>query len=498
MLPSDNYNFIKMKNKNSVTKRILPCIFFLMMIFATGCKKTFLDVTPIGQQTSETFFANAEDANKAVTSAYGHLNQWFVSGFAHLAITSLTSDDTERGSVPGDASFLDDFDNFTFTSTQFIINDYWTGQYAGVNLCNQSSDNIPGIDMDPALKARLLAEVKFIRALHYFNLVRAFGDVPLVKKVPVTAEELNPVRSPREEVYAFIETDLTEAAGVLPVSYPAAEIGRATKGAALALLSKVKMYEKKWAEVSDLADQVIALPYALTNDFNGMFRISGENNSESIFEVQSNAFGSDCGTYSQYSEVQAVRNQFGWGFFIPTPSLANAFEPGDIRRPATLLERSTTTPEGDYIVDIAPSPLYNKKVYVPTSVPNPCGYGYGRDQNRRILRLGEIYLIKAEAANELNDTTTAKQFLNAIRNRAGLASIDAISQENLRQRIWNERHVELALEDDRFFDLVRQGNAGTVLRGLGKHFVDGKNEVFPIPENEVVLSGGKLVQNPNY
>jgi len=352
--------------------------------------------------------------------------------------------------------------------------------------------------MDAALKARLLAEAKFIRAYHYFNLVRAFGDVPLVKKIPVTADEINPARSPKQEVYDFIVQDLTDAAMQLPPSYPASEIGRATKGAALALLSKVKLYEGQWTEVMGLTSQVMGLPYTLATDFNGMFRIAGENNSESIFEVQANAIANDCGTYCQYSEIQAVRNQFGWGFNIPTSSLDAAFEPGDLRKDATLLRRSQTTSEGDYIVDIAPSPLYNKKVYVPTSVVNPCGYGYGRDQNRRILRLGEIYLIRAEAANELNDTTEAKVYLNAIRNRAGLASIDAISKESMRAKIWKERHVELAMEDDRFFDMVRQGNAGSILRGLGKSFVDGKNEVFPIPDKQITLSGGKLTQNPNY
>lgn len=477
--------------KQSVVILLAPLVF-------GACKKDFLEVEPIGQQVSATFFANAADANKAITSCYGHLNQWFVAGFAHLAITSISSDDAEKGSVPGDAAFMNDFDNFTFSPTQFIIDDYWKGQYNGINLCNQSIDNIPNIDMDPALKARFVAEARFIRAYHYFNLVRAFGDVPLLKRVPVTPEEINPARTSKEEVYDFIEQDLTEAAAVLPASYPASDIGRATKGAAMAMHAKVKLYRRDWPGVLTLTSQVIALPYALATDFNGIFRISGENNAESIFEVQSNTFASDCGTYSQYSEVQAVRNQFGWGFNVPTTSLENAFEPGDVRKAATIMYRGQTTPEGDLITTIAPNPMYNKKVYVPSSVPNPCGWGYGRDQNRRILRLADIYLIRAEAANEQNDTTEAKVYLNAVRNRAGLASIDAISKENLRNKIWNERHVELAMEDDRFFDLVRQGNAGTVLRAQGKQFVDGKNELFPIPDKQITLSGGKLTQNPGY
>ena len=246
-----------------------------------------------------------------------------------------------------------------------------------------------------------------------------------------------------------------------------------------------------------LTDQVVALPYALMNDYYKMFRVAYENNSESLFETQANTIANDCGTYCQYSEVQWVR-PVGWGFNVPTSDLANAYEPGDLRRAATIIFSGETTQDGDVIPLNSPNPRYNKKIYVPSSTPNACGYAYGRDQNRRILRLGEIYLIRAEAANELNDTVKAKTSLNMIRNRAGLPSINAISQANLRTKIWNERHIELAMEEDRFFDLVRQGRAGQVLRAQGKQFVDGKNEIFPIPDRQIVLSGNKLTQNPNY
>jgi hypothetical protein len=469
----------------------------LSLIILTDCNKKFLDVAPIGQQTSSTFFANSDDAQKAVTSCYGHLNEWKVAGFAHLAVTSMTSDDAEKGSVPGDAAFMNDFDDFTFTSTQFEIDDYWTGQYAGINLCNQCIGNIPKITMDASLQARLIAEAKFIRAYHYFNLVRAFGDVPKVDHLPVTPDELNPVRAPKADIYALIESDLNDAAAVLPISYVSSEVGRATKGAALGTLAKVKMYEKKWTEALALTDQVIAMPYALMSDYYKMFRVAYENNSESLFETQANTFANDCGTYCQYSEIQWVR-PVGWGFNVPTQDLVNAYEPGDLRKAATIIFSGETTQDGDVIPANSPNPRYNKKIYVPSSVPNACGYAYGRDQNRRILRLGEIYLIRAEAANELNDTVKAKASLNIIRNRAGLPSINAISQANLRLKIWNERRVELAMEEDRFFDLVRQGRAGQVLRAQGKQFVDGKNEVFPIPDRQIVLSGNKLTQNPNY
>lgn len=476
--------------------KLLTAAVFILLL--TACKDNFLDVEPQGQRRTENFFETAEDAIRSITACYGHLNTWKVNGFAHLAITSITSDDAEKGSVPGDASFLNDFDDFTFTSTQFIINDYWTGQYEGINLCNQSIENIPNIQMDPNLKTRLIAEARFIRAYYYFNLVRAFGDVPKVDHLPVTPEELNPTRSPKSEIYALIEQDLNAAAAVLPVSYSAENTGRATKGAALGMLAKVKMYQQDWAAVLNLTEQVMAMPYSLVNNYYKVFRVQNENNSESIFEVQAQVNPNDCGSMSQYSEVQAVRNQFGWGFNVPTANLANAYKAGDVRREATLLFRGETTPEGDVIIASAPNPMYNQKVYVSASVPNPCGWGYGRDKNRIVLRLGEILLIHAEAANEFGQTQKALTSLNRIRTRAGLAAVNITDKTLLRQAIWEERRVELAMEEDRFFDLVRQGRAGEVLRAQGKQFVSGKNEVFAIPQRQIDLSGGKLTQNPGY
>lgn len=466
-----------------------------------SCSKSFLDVDPQGQLRAEGFFNTPEQAVEATNSIYGNLRSWPLAAFAHLAVTTLTSDDAEKGSVAGDASFLNDYDNFTFTSSQGILNDYWLGQYQGINLCNQVLANVPGISMDATLKNRLLAEAKFLRAHHYFNLVRAFGGVPLVLK-PITSsstpDEINPLRNTREEVYAQIVTDLTEAGTVLPTSYPASDLGRATKGAALGMLAKVKMYQKQWAEVLTLSDQVIALGYSLAPDYEKMFRIAGENGPESIFEIQAQSIPGNCdASNSQWAEVQGARPQFGWGFFNPTADLENAYEPGDKRKDATILFRGETTAEGDKIDATAPNPRYNQKAYVPSSVDRACGYG--KDQNIRILRLGEVLLINAEAANELGQTAKALTAVNRVRARAGLAPLTITDQATLRQAIWKERRLELAMENgDRFFDLVRQGRAGTVLRAQGKQFVDGKNEVFPIPQQQITITGGKLTQNPGY
>jgi hypothetical protein len=376
------------------------------------------------------------------------------------------------------------------------VGGYWDGQYQQINLCNQVIQNVPGINMDATLRSRYVGEAKFLRGLAYFNLVRAYGGVPLLLKVAETADELNPSRATRDEVYTAIIGDATDAAAVLPAAYGASDVGRATKGAALTLLAKAQLYQKNYAASLAASDQVLGLGYSLASNFYDMFRIRGENNSESIFEVQCTTLAGNCdASNSQWAECQMVRPQFGWGFFNPTSDLANAFEAGDQRRLGTILERGTTTPDGDVIATNSSNPRYNMKAYVPNSAPKTCGYG--RDQNIRVFRLGEVLLLNAEAANELGQTAKALAAVNRVRTRAGLAALSGLSQADLRQAIWKERRVELALEyGDRFFDLVRQGRAATVLASKG--FVANKNELMPLPLSQITLSGGKLTQNPGY
>ena len=480
-------------------RRFKPALAALALALAVGTSacNNYLDVAPQGQPTSEQFFKNQTDATLAVNSMYGKLREWNLTAFNWLSVTTLTSDDAEKGSVSGDAEFLNDFTFFRISPAEGSVEGYWTGQYQEINLCNQVIQKVPAINMDAALKARYVGEAQFLRALMYFNLVRAFGDVPLQSKVAETPDELNPGRSPKADVYALLVSDLTAAATALPQSYSAADLGRATKGAALALLAKVKLYKKDYAGALAASDQVIGLGYSLAPNFYDMFRIRGENGPESIFEVQCSTLEGNCdAANSQWAECQMVRPQFGWGFFNPTADLVAAFEPGDKRLLGTILARGTTTPDGDVIDPNAANPRYNMKAYVPNSAPKTCGYG--RDQNIRVLRLGEVLLINAEAANELNQTSQAAGAVNKVRARAGLAPLaGSLSQDALRQAIWQERRVELALEyGDRYFDLVRTGRAATVLKTKG--FVAGKNELMPIPLSQITLSGGKLTQNPGY
>ncbi|WP_449397704.1 RagB/SusD family nutrient uptake outer membrane protein [Chryseobacterium wanjuense] len=215
---------------------------------------------------------------------------------------------------------------------------------------------------------------------------------------------------------------------------------------------------------------------------------------ESVFEVDCVCSGQYGG--SQYAQVQGAKDQFGWGFFTPSPALENAFEPGDIRKELTILRNGETTPEGD-VINANPTSVntYSQKAYVPQSQQNTA-CDQGSVQNIRVLRFAEVLLINAEAANELGNTATAILNLNKVRLRAQLGGTTATTQAALRTAIWHERRVELAMEGDRFVDLVRTGQAATVLVPYG--FTPGKNELFPIPFVEINQSNGVLTQNPGY
>lgn len=459
---------------------------------AVSCKDDFLDIKEEGVTASTAFFQTQEDAINATSAIYSFLRSWENSAFPYQFVFGVPADDVEKGSNPGDASFINVYNDFTYTQSDSGIEGYWIGQWQAVNRANQVITNVPAIEMDATLKNRLIAEAKMLRAYFYFNLVRIYGGVPIFDGLQ---QNYNIPRNSTDEVYNFIIADLTAAAEVLPTSYPASDLGRVTKGAALGLLSKVYLYKKDWQKAYDTSSQVIGLGYALDPDFNHLFRPDGEFGSESVFEVNCQCTSEYGG--SQYAEVQGVRNQFGWGFFTPTAALENAFEPGDIRKELTILREGETTPEGDLIHKGDPQAgnVWNQKVYVPVALNNSA-CGSGSVQNIRILRFAEVLLINAEAANELGNTATAVTNLNKVRNRASLPNTAAASQADLRTAIWHERRVELALEGDRFVDLVRTGQAASVLAPYG--FTAGKNEVFPIPLNSIVSSQNVLTQNPNY
>ncbi len=493
---------MKMNNK------IIAVLGIGALFLIASCKKNFLDVPPQGQQPAEQFWTSEGDATKAVNSIYANLRGWTEVAFAPIALESLGSDDTETGSDPSDGSvpFMNTYNNFTVTSTQGQLSDFWIGRYQTINLCNQVIDNIPAINMDANLKARYIAEAKFIRAYEYFRLVRAFGDVPLRLHLPKDASEYNIPRTPKTEVWAAIEQDLTDAAGILPNSYTGADVGRATKGAALSFHAKAALYQAKWADVKTYTDLVAGLSiYSLFSNYEQLFRIQNENNTESVFEVQAKHIPGNCdASNSQYSQVQGVRSvaRGGWGFHVPTTDLSNAYEAGDPRKDATIIFRGETTPQGDAIPAGVPNPMYNQKSYVPFTDPNNQDCNEGADQNIRVMRYAEVLLMNAEANNELGNTALALASLEKVRARARagnnliLLPITTTDKAALRTAIWNERRAELAMEFDRYFDVIRQGRGLIVFGAMG--WKANKNEVWPVPQSEIDLSAGTLIQNPGY
>lgn len=492
------------RNHTLPIKRIASYALPVLLAITAGCGKSFLDVPPQGQQPAEEFWKTEADATKAVNAIYANLHEWRQVAFAALAVEDLGSEETEKGSDPNDASFLSNFDNFTVTASDGQVADFWKGQYQEVNLCNQVLDSVPKIQMDDALKNRYLAEAKFVRAYAYFRLVRAYGDVPLRLHTPKGPEEYNLPRTPKAEVWAAIEKDLTEAASVLPATYPAKDAGRATKGAALALHAKVAMYQKKWQDVFTYTNQVMGLGYSLFPDYEKLFRIANENSVESVFEIQCQIIpGNRDASNSQYSQIQGVKSQQGggWGFNTPTQALVDAYEQGDPRKNATILFRGTITAEGDSIRNVGINRRFNYKSYVPFGLFRD-GYNEGADQNVRVIRYAEVLLMNAEAANELGNSGQALSSLNAVRararagNNAILPDVTTTDQAQLRLAIYHERQIELAMERDRFFDVIRQGRGAQVFGPLG--FKAGKNELMPIPQVEIDLSSNKLTQNPGY
>jgi hypothetical protein len=470
---------------------------FLVLLTFSGCKE-YLDFPPEGEIPAEGFFETQEHAEQAVVSIYAHMRSWEMVSFAFIIMQEITSDNSVKGSATGDASFINDYDKFTFTPNQFVLKDYWSGRYSGINKANQAITNIPKINMNESLKARLIAEAKFLRALLYFDLVRAYGDVPTPLAVPV-GPEIN-FRTPKEKVYEYIESDLLDAISILPASYDASNKGRATSGSAKGLLSKVYLYMNRWADAERLASEVInSGTYSLESDFYKVFRVEAENGSESVFEIQAQQVEGNWGvSFSQHSEVQSVRGQWGWGFNIPTDNLADAFDADNdpIRKAATILYKGDVTPDGDAISGvnslegITGTPRYNGKAYYPS---NKQLFGpYGSGQNIRVLRYAEILLIQAEALIRQGNAAAAAIPLNAVRARVNLPQITSPTLNDVLQ----ERRLELAMEGDRFFDLVRTGKAAETLSANG--FVAGKHEVFPVPQELIDLSEGKLTQNPGY
>ncbi len=478
----------------------------ILLVGISACEGDFLNKQPLGQLTSSNFFETEEHAVWATNATYNMLRDWQVHVFSYIGLTDIISDDSDKGSTPTDANFLLEVDNLTFNPSNIAFGGVWSGYYQGIYRANLAIQEIPDIEIDEDLKARLIGESKFLRAYFYFKLVRWFGDIPLILE-PLEPSEYEQSRVSADQVYAQIEQDLMDAIDVLPLrsQYPSADLGRATKGAAEGLLAKVYLTRGDFTQAETYAMNVInSGEYVLLDRYGDIFLPQGENSSESLFEVQATALETG-GAGSQYNEVQGVRGtpNLGWGFNRPSDDLIESYELGDPRREATVLYPGEVLPDGSARVEDNPNIVnerFNQKAWVPQ---HPGGNGNGPG-NIRILRYADILLMAAEALNENGKSAEALIYLNQVRERARgglngiLPEITETDPNALRELIWIERRSEFAMEQQRWFDLKRTGRLAEVLRGVGKNFIDNKHELMPIPQTEIDLSGGALVQNPGY
>ncbi|MBU1008963.1 MAG: RagB/SusD family nutrient uptake outer membrane protein [Bacteroidetes bacterium] len=480
-----------------------------LMLFS-GCKD-FLDVKPQGQLTQEAFPTTPADALLATNGIYASLRSWHYHSGGY-PILDIMSDDTRKGSNPNDQlSNLEPYDNFTFTTTQDGLDRWWATLYEGIKRANVVIEKVPLITMDTNLRNRYIGEARFLRGLFYFDLVRAWGGVP---KVTTTTPPLKLERSTAAEIYALIESDLQFAGGHLPEksAYNSEDLGRASKGAANALLAKMYLFEKDFMQAEQYALSVVNSTefYGLEPFFKDANSKLGEHGIESVFEIGAMETEGDVG--NQYANTQGVRGtpNRGWGFNRPTQDLRYSFEDGDPRLDATIIDLGEvidgieilgdgTTPDitEDEDGNIIEVECYNQKVWIPGTSTNT-QFGH----NRRLIRFADVLLMAAEALNENNKPSEALVYLNRVRERARegntqiLPEITTTSKDELRNIILEERRHELALEGHRFWDLLRTGKAAEVLGPLG--FVSGKHDLLPIPQNEIDISQGSLTQNPNW
>lgn len=495
---------------------------FLAFIILFASCKDWVDYNPHDdfKITELDYLKSETDYRTMAISVYTPI-QWLNQT---VPVGDIASDNAVAGGEnASDVLPLQQIDDFTLTPVNSTLQELWQASYEGINRANYMEQyrelNMAGEPVAFAGKDALYGEIYFLRAYYYFNLVRLFGDVPLFTDSRLgLADSKTLQRSPKANVYNQIEIDLNKAISVLPPIQ--VQQGRITKYAAQALLGKVLLYQNNFDGAAAMLDNVIkSNAFSLVPNFGAIFLASGENGPESVFEIQYsnispyyNWGGVNRGQGNHSVQQCGIRGlngsaempyAAGWSTNLPTVDLANAYAAGDIRKAVTVLDieaYKTANPSFNISYQVAPyknTGLYNQK-YLPRKGETSGQVELNYLNNFRTIRYADVLLMAAEAYNRAatpNDTK-AKEYLNKVRRRA-FAVTDASKDVNatgttLKQAIWDERRLELAMEGDRFFDLVRTGQAITKIPG----FVAGKHEVFPIPQLEVEVSG--LAQNPNY
>ena len=487
-----------MKRYNNIFNKML---LLLLLAFSFGCTEDYLEDTEEYTIDSENYFNSEEDYYNAMIGVYDVLQSTYVN----VLLGEIASDNTlSGGESANDVIGFQQVDEMTHTSVNDNLDDIWDWNFAGVQRANyvlefQDKTDFEGREM-------IIAEVRFLRAYFTFELLKWFGPIPIKGDERfVLGDETSIPRASTEEVYTQIENDLQFAIDNL--SYTAPETGRATKGAAMALLGKAHLYQEEFDAAANVLTELINNgPYALA-DFDTLFLEEGENNEESVFEVQytgEEGAGFDCLQCSEGNVAvgfQGIRNytgplfESGFSFNVPTQEAYDMFAEDDIRKDLSILDIEAWAEEtgATYVEGYKHTGYFNRK-YLPRKNDNVGDANLTQPNNYRAIRYADVLLMAAEALNRGGiDDSQARTYLNEIRERAGLQAVEAAGS-TLTDLIFEERRKELVGEGHRFFDLVRTGRAAANIDG----FTAGKNELFPIPLEEIEFSQGNWEQNPGY
>jgi len=453
----------------------------LATLLMTSCGDSFFDLEPASSVTIDKVYKTASDYNVAVIGCYAKL-QSQVNFYTECC--EYRSDNLSLGAPTAGTQDRYDIDHFTEKPSNGILSSYWANFNNNVYRCNLLLDQIDGANFAENLKKQYKGEAMFIRALNYFNMYRIWGGVPATKHVVSAAEALKVARYSDEQMFDLIAGDLKEIVdnNYLPETYSSADMGRATSGAAKALLGKVYLTFHKWTEAKDILSQLIG-KYQLVNPIAQVFDVDNKNNNEIIFAVHFN------------KEIEGEGHSYWY-------NLTNASD--DTNQTSSLLN---TFPTGDARKDLITYVQVEKNVRLMNKfydTKSPTFKTVGNDQI--LLRYADVLLMYAEALNEIqydaSEGSLALKYLNAVRQRAGISNLTAKqlpTQEKFRKGILVERQREFPYEGQRWFDLVRMGFAKSVMAENGVEIKDYQL-LFPIPQQEIEKVGNKSIlwQNPGY
>lgn len=453
----------------------------LATLLMTSCGDSFFDLEPASSVTIDKVYKTASDYNVAVIGCYAKL-QSQVNFYTECC--EYRSDNLSLGAPTAGTQDRYDIDHFTEKPSNGILSSYWANFNNNVYRCNLLLDQIDGANFAENLKKQYKGEAMFVRALNYFNMYRIWGGVPATKHVVSAAEALKVARYSDEQMFDLIARDLKEIVdnNYLPETYSSADMGRATSGAAKALLGKVYLTFHKWTEAKDILSQLIG-KYQLVSPIAQVFNVDNKNNNEIIFAVHFN------------KEIEGEGHSYWY-------NLTNASD--DTNQTSSLLN---TFPTGDARKDLITYVQVEKNVRLMNKfydTKSPTFKTVGNDQI--LLRYADVLLMYAEALNEIqydaSEGSLALKYLNAVRQRAGISNLTAKqlpTQEKFRKGILVERQREFPYEGQRWFDLVRMGFAKSVMAENGVEIKDYQL-LFPIPQQEIEKVGDKSIlwQNPGY